>query len=139
MFAVVYIPDFYLQAALRHERELAGKPVALVDESLPKPVIVQLTERARASGVCAGLTSTQAMARCRQIVIRPRLLSQEAAAMDTLLQCSYLFSPFVEATAPGICILDLKGQAHAGDEKFGKQVIALLEQFQLKARLGIAP
>jgi len=139
MFAVVFIPNFYLQAALRHEPELIGKPVALVDESLPKPVIIQVTESARASGVCAGLTSTQAMARCRQIVIRPRLPSQEAAAMDTLLQCAYLFSPYVEITAPGICTLDLKGQPHAGDEKFDQQVIALLEQFQLRVRLGVAP
>jgi protein ImuB len=110
MFAVIYIPDFFLQAALRHEPELAKRAVALIDESLPKPVIVQLTEVAKLSGVCTGMTSTQAMARCRQIVIKSRSVAQETAATDTLLQSSYLFSPYVEATAPGICTLDLKGQ-----------------------------
>ncbi len=102
MFAVIYIPDFFLQAALRHEPELASRPIALIDESLPKPVIVQLTEPARLSGVCPGMTSTQAMARCREILIKPRSAAQEAAAADTLLQTSYLFSPSVEANGERI-------------------------------------
>src|SRR5437667_11655209 len=110
MFAVIYIPDFFLQAALRYEPELASRPVALIDESLAKPVIIQLTEAARLSGVCGGMTSTQAMARCRQIIIKSRSPAQEAAAADTLLQTSFLFSPYVEATTLGICTLDLKGQ-----------------------------
>lgn len=139
MFAVVYIPGFCLQAALRHNPELANRPVALIDESLPKPVIVQLTKAARLSGVREGLTSTQAMARCREILIKSKSSAQEAAAADTLLQCGYLFSPYVEDTAPGICTLDLKNQSNAGDEKFGQQVIALLEQFNLKAQIGVAP
>jgi protein ImuB len=138
MFAVIYIPDFALQAALRHEPELLKRPVALVDESLPKPVIVQLTDTARAAGVCAGLTSTQAMARCRDIIIKPRSIAQENAAADALLQCSYLFSPYIEATAPGICTLDLKGQTSSGNEKFARQICTLLDQLQLKAQLGVA-
>src|SRR5437899_2049043 len=138
MFAVIHIPDFFLQAALRHEPELSTRPVALVDESLPKPAIVQLTQAARGTGVCAGLTSTQAMARCREIIIKPRSATQETAATDTLLQCAYRVSPYVEITAPGICTLDLRGQSSAGDEKFGQQIIALLQQFHLKAQIGIA-
>src|SRR5947207_9868460 len=110
MFAVIYIRDFFLQAALRHEPELASRPVALIDESLAKAVIIQLTEAARLSGVCVGMTSTQAMARCREIIIKSRSPAQEAAAVDTLLQTSFLFSPYVEATSAGICTLDLKGQ-----------------------------
>src|SRR5882762_9724216 len=138
MFAAVYIPDFFLQAALRHEPELSTRPVALVDESLPKPAIIQLTEAARATGVCAGLTSTQAMARCREIILKPRSATQETAATNALLQCAYRVSPYVETTAPGICTLDLRGQSSAGDEKFGQQIIALLQQFHLKAQIGVA-
>src|SRR5436309_9474231 len=96
MFAVIYIPDFSLQSVLRHEPELATCPVALVDESLPKPAIIQLTHAARATGVCEGLTSTQAMARCREIEIKLRSSTQEAAATNTLLQCAYRVSPYVE-------------------------------------------
>src|SRR3954462_5831973 len=102
MFAVIYIPDFFLQAALRHEPELTTRPVALVDESLPKPVIVQLTKAARMTGVYEGLTSTQGMARCREIIIKARSATQETTATDTLLQCAYRVSPYVELTAPGI-------------------------------------
>ncbi len=139
MFAVIYIPDFFLQAALRHQPELAVQPVALIDESLPKPAIVQLTKAGRVAGVCAGMTSTQAMARCREIIIKPRSATQEAAAADALLQCCYLSSPYVEATAAGISTLDLKGQNSAGDEKFARQIITLLDQVQLMAQVGVAP
>src|SRR4051812_5556355 len=139
MFAVIYIPNFALQAALRHEPELARRAVALVDESLPKPVIVQLTGPARMAGVCAGLTSTQAMARCREIIIKSRSPPQESAAADALLQSAYLFSPSVEATAPGVCTLDLKGQANTGDERLARQILVLLEQLHLNARIGVAP
>ena len=56
MFAVIYIPDFFLQAALRHQPELAEKPVVLIDESLPKPAIVQLTETASLYDIKIGKT-----------------------------------------------------------------------------------
>jgi len=56
MFAVIFIPDFSLQAVLRHEPELFSKPVALVDPGSSKTNIVQLTPAARACGVCEGQT-----------------------------------------------------------------------------------
>lgn len=139
MFAVVYIPNFFLQATLRHCPELREKPVGLLDESLPKPAIVQLTPAARLEGVTPGMTSTQAMARCREIIIVPRSAVQEQVAADTVLQGCLLFSPYVEVTAPGTYTLDLKGQSHAGDEHFGKKLLALLQNFHLIAQIGVAP
>ncbi len=109
MFAVIYIPNFHLQAALRLEPELRTRPVALIDDRLPKATIFQLTEAAANSGVNIGLTSTQAMARCRDIIIRSRSIAQEEAATETLLQCAYCFSPNIESTAAGICTIDLQG------------------------------
>jgi len=50
MFAVIHLPNFALQAALRHEPELWAKPVALVDSSLTTPRVCELTDRARAAG-----------------------------------------------------------------------------------------
>jgi len=138
MLAVVYIPGFCLQAALRHRPELLAKPVAILDESLPKPMIVEATGIARAHGVTAGLTSTQAMARCREIIIVTRSPVQEAAAHEAILQCCFLFSPYVEATAPGTFTLDLKGQSDGGNEVFGKKLLAVLEQLGLKAQVGVA-
>src|ERR1044071_6838298 len=139
MFAVIYIRDFFLQAVLRHHPELAGKPIGLLDESLPKPVIVQLTQAARIQGVTIGMTSSQARARCREMIIAPRSSTREQAAVDTVLQGCFLFSPYVEITAPGTYTLDLKGQSHGGDETFGKNLLTLLQQFHLTAQIGVAP
>jgi len=139
MFAVIYIPDFFLQATLRHQPELAEKPVVLIDESLPRPAIVQLTELASLYDIKIGMTSTQALARCREVIVLPRSSLQEKAASETLLQCCFLFSPYVEATAPGIYTLDLKGQSQAAHESFGAKILKVLGQFQLKAQIGMAP
>jgi len=109
MFAVISIPNFALQAVLRHEPELVSRPVALIDGSEKQAVILQITETARRSGVCEGLTAPQAMARCGDIVIKPRSLAQEQAASEILQQCAYNFSPRIEATADGVCTLDLQG------------------------------
>ena len=136
MFAVIYIPDFFLQAALRHEPELVKRPVALIDESATKAVIIQMTEAARRSGVRTGMTSTQAMARCREIVIKPRSALHESAASDALLQMSFLFSPYVEASGPGICTLDLKGQQPFMESK--ADVIGVLAKLHLRAQVGLA-
>jgi protein ImuB len=138
MFTVIFLPDFFLQAALRPEPDLRSRAVALIDEQLPKAGVVQLTPAARAAGVVEGLTPTQAVARCRDIIIKTRSLAQELTAGETLLQCAYTFSPAVEATAPGICTLDLKGLMHSFDEAFGRKVIDALVQFHLRAQVGVA-
>ncbi len=109
MFAVVYIPNFFLQAALRHEPEWLLRPVALLNEETK--LICQVTCMAREAGVGEGQTSTQALARCSNVFIRPRSVAQEISATEVLLECAYSFSPNIEATAPGICTLDLKGLA----------------------------
>src|SRR6266478_727999 len=33
MFATIYLPNFYLQAATRHQPELRAKPVALIEKA----------------------------------------------------------------------------------------------------------
>lgn len=111
MFAVIHVTHFPLQAALRHEPELWAKSVALVDPALRTPVVHDLTDAARAAGVAEGLTPTQAMARCSGVLIRHRSPIQEAAATEAMLHCAQAFSPRIEATAPGVCTLDLQGLA----------------------------
>ena len=111
MFAVIFIPNFSLQAALRHEPDLRARPVALVDSKLTKPAIVELTSAAQSYGVCEGLTASQAMARCAELIIKPRSPAQEDSATEVLLQTAYAFSPNIEATGPGLCTMELKGMA----------------------------
>ena len=46
MFAAIYLPDFELQAALRHAPERHRQPVALLDNAEAKATILQLTPSA---------------------------------------------------------------------------------------------
>src|SRR5436190_19457882 len=116
MFAVVSIPDFSLQAVLRHEPELISRAVALTDPELPKLGIIQFTAAAREAGVGEGMSASQAMARCADLAIKSRSPAQEQSATDVLIQTAYAFSPFIESTAPGVCTMDLRGLLITADE-----------------------
>ncbi len=145
MYAVVYVPQFSLQAALRHEPELWKVPVALVDPASRIPVVCEATAPARAAGVSDGCTAPQAMARCGSVLIRTRSARQESAATHAILQCAYAFSPHLEATAPGVCTLDLRGLAavsgkdRAGLEEWARKLQAALAGVQLAASVGLGP
>jgi hypothetical protein len=103
MFATIYLPNFYLQAAMRHQPGLCAKPVALIEEQEKKPVIVQLNEVAEKAGIYKGMTPSQALARSLRVVIKVRARTQEISIQEILLHYAFSLSPFVEATAPGIC------------------------------------
>ncbi len=109
MHAVVHLPRFPLQVALRHAPDTERRPAALVDPGLSTPRVVDADEAARALGVCEGLTPTQALARVRDLRVLRRSPVAEQAASDALLQAAYGFSPHLEATAPGTVTLDLRG------------------------------
>ena len=145
-YGVIHIPDFSLQAVLRHDstREAA----ALVEDKLPKAKIRCANDAARAAGVREGMTSTQAMSRCAGILFKTRSELQEIAARDALHQCAYAFSPSIEATSEGICTLDLSGMSRRGvrsgtldvEEKnlLAHAIIEQLASLHLPAQVGIA-
>ncbi len=142
MFAVIFIPNFSLQAALRHEPDLRERPVALVDPKLARPVIVQLTAAAQAFGVAEGLTPSQATARCTELILKIRSPAQEESATEVLLQTACAFSPNFESTAPGVCTLELKGLPLGSNsdamEPWAKTIRDILAQFYIDARIGIS-
>ena len=142
MFAVIFIPNFSLQAVLRHEPDLRARPVALVDSKLLKPAIVQLTSAAQSLGVCEGLTASQAMARCAELLIKSRSPAQEESATEVLLQTAYAFSPNIESTALGVCTIELKGMAFDSGrdttEQWAQKIIEVLSQFNIAAKIGLA-
>jgi protein ImuB len=142
VLAVIYIPDFFLQAALRSEPELRNRPVALVDLHLMKPTITQVTEAARQDGVVAGLTASQAVARCHELLIKSRNAAQELSASEVLWQSAYAFSPRIEATAPGICTMELRGlrlESETAAREWALKLLQTLSQFHLKAQIGFGP
>ncbi len=142
MFAAIFISNFSLQAVLRHEPDLRKRAVALVDPALPKPVVIQLTSAACSYSVCEGLTASQAMARCAELLIKTRSLAEEESATEVLLQTAYAFSPNIESTAPGVCTLELKGLPFQSNsdaaEQWAEKILEVLAQFYIEAKIGFA-
>ena len=137
MFATIYLPKFYLQAAIRHQQELRAKPVALIEEQGKKPVIIQLNEAAEKAGICKGMTPSQALARYLQIIIKARAYAQEKSIQEMLLHFAFTLSPFVEATAPGVCTLQFTD--HRDLTAKVSRVIEQLAECEITAQAGIAP
>lgn len=137
MFATIYLLNFYLQAATRHQPDLRTKPVALIEEHDRKPVIIQLNEAAENAGICKGMTPSQALARYLQIIIKTRARLQEKSVHEILLHHAFTLSPFVENTAPGVCTIQFTD--HRALRAKISRVIEQLAKCEISARAGIAP
>ena len=136
MFATIYLPNFYLQAAIRHHPKLRSQAVALIDASKSKVSIIQLNQLAEKAGVATGMTPSQALARCLQVVIRTRERAQENVIDDILLQHAFMLSPFVETTGPGACTLQFTDNRDLNAKL--SRVVAKLAQCEIQAQAGIA-
>ena len=137
MFATIYLPNFYLQAALRHQPELCAQPVALLEEQEKKPVIIQLNEAAEQAGIRKGMTPSQALARYLQVTIKVRGRMQEKSIQEMLLHYAFTLSPFVEATKPGICTIQFTDNRDLSAKV--SRVIEQLTECEITAQAGIAP
>ncbi|HEY2139279.1 MAG TPA: hypothetical protein VGH00_04305 [Chthoniobacterales bacterium] len=137
MFATIYLPDFYLQAALRHQPELVGKPVALIDDQEKKAVIIQLNAAAEQTGVHIGMTPSQGLARDLSLVIKMRSHSQEKLLQDILLHFAGTLAPYLEATGPGIATVQFTNTKNL-DNKLAN-VVGYLAHSEIVAQAGSAP
>jgi nucleotidyltransferase/DNA polymerase involved in DNA repair len=137
MFATISVPDFYLQAALRHQPELRGKPVALIDDQEKKAAIIQLNAAAEQTGVHRGMTPTQGLARSLQLQVRTRIPSQEKVVQEILLHLAGTLAPYVEATAAGIATVQFTDNKNL--LRNVTQVIQQLADAEIVAQAGIAP
>src|SRR5215470_15457910 len=137
MFATIYLPNFYLQAAMRHQLELCGKPIALIEEHERKPVIIQLNEAAENAGIRKGMTPSQALARSLRVVIKVRAPPQEKSMQEILLHHAFTLSPFVEETAPGVCTVQFTECRNLNVKVC--RVIEQLRDCEIRAQAAIAP
>jgi protein ImuB len=135
MFATIYLPNFYLQAAMRHQPGLCAKPVALIEEQEKKPVIIQLNEAAEKAGIYKGMTPSQALARFLLVIIKVRARQQEKSIQEILLHYAFTLSPFVEATAPDICTVQFTDHRHLQAKVV--RVIKQLAKCEIRAQAGI--
>lgn len=136
MFATIYLPNFYLQAACRHGGELADTPVAVIDDAAVKAVITQLNAAAETVGVYRGMTPSQGLARCLGLIVKTRARAQEKAIEEILLQLAYSLSPFIEATGPGLCTIEFTDVKQSATRV--SAVINQLAALQIYAQAGIA-
>jgi nucleotidyltransferase/DNA polymerase involved in DNA repair len=137
MFATIYLPDFYLQAALRHQPELRARPVALIADQEKKAIIIQLNAAAEQTGVHVGMTPSQGLARCLQLVIKVRDHSQEKLLQEILLHFAGALAPYVEATGPGISTVQFTDPKNVAIKV--THVIEQLADSEIAAQAGIAP
>jgi len=146
-FASLFIPGFYLQAALRGHVLSAGEgeptyavfqqPAALIDEREKKPIILELNQAAQSAGVAAGMTPSQALARCLDLLILPRSLQQELSVQEILLERAFSLSPYVEETVPGLCTIQFFADRDRNTEI--SRVLTELRSCQIIASAGVGP
>ncbi len=136
MFATIFLPNFYLQAALRHQPELTGQPVALLDDEAAKALIIQRNQPAEAAGIRIGMTASQGLARCLELIVKMRLREQERMLDELLLQFSHTLAPYVEATGPGLCTVQFTDDRNLSEKT--ERMIAHLTASGLNACAGIA-
>ena len=139
MYAVVLLPQFHLQAALRWKESITWMdPVALTKEGTAQGIITEATPSAQQNGVHPGMSSSTALARCPQLqFIRPTP-SAETHTQSALLQLTRTLSPFVESTAPGVCTADLRNTLAKQHEATIGAALKILDSINLHAYSGLA-
>ena len=137
MFATILLPNFYLQAALRHEPNLRSKAIAVLDGDATKALLLEVNETAEKAGVCAGMAPSQALARCLHLIVKARARSQEQCVTEVLLEHAFTLSPLVEATAPGVCTVQFTTYQNLQEK--AERVIEQLCDVQITAQAGIGP
>ncbi len=146
LFAAVWLPRFQLQAVLRTDNAPRHVPFAVLDSDLQMSVhdaenkgrILHANEIAERAGVAAGMTPSQALARCGKLALRHRIADEEARASDELRQCAAQWTPDYEASQPGLCVLDLSRVRNVCEQNCGEQIRQWLAQRELEARVGFA-
>ena len=139
MFGVILLPNFALQTVLRHQPEIRlGSAVALLgNDAGAKTVILQCNTAARNAGVEVGMTSSQSLGRCGSLRLLTRALEQETTVATALLESAFSCSPWVEATADGVCTFELRN-ARSDPETLAGRVLAHPARLDLEARVGFA-
>lgn len=145
-FASLFVPDFPVQAVVRLEPELRGKPVAILAGAAPLTKVFAVNREARSLGVEAGMTKVQAEA-FQGIAWRWRSPSQEATAYAALLDCAWTISPRVEDGAKrkeqdfsDTVVLDLAGceKLFGSPEKIAQDLQCVASEVGFEANVAVA-
>jgi nucleotidyltransferase/DNA polymerase involved in DNA repair len=137
MFATIYLPNFALQAAMRHEVLSSSIPVALIDEKEKKAVIIQFNRAAETAGVRTGMAPSQGLGRCLSLIIKARSAIKEESLANMILQYAFTLSPYVEATGAGVWTIQFTDNRDLSAKLL--RVVQQLAECEIDAQAGIAP
>lgn len=141
LFGCIYIPDFPVQAAIRHESGDIFKtcPVVLLDGPDSRQKVFACNDVARHEGIAIGTTKAQVKI-LPGVVMRKRHSEKEAEAQAALIDCGYALSFKVEPTCPGTVIADLSGAERlmGSPLSMAGQFVQLAAQCNLQGRVAIA-
>ena len=145
-FACIFVPDFPVQAVVRLEPDLRGKPVVIYQGAPPLTRVFATNPAARESGVELGMTKLQAEA-CGTMEWRWRSASQEATAQAALLDCAWTISPRIEQkpkrteeNLPDTVVLDIAGceMLFGSPEKIANDLKRVAADVGFEAQVAIA-
>jgi protein ImuB len=148
IYAALWLPRFQLQAALRAWPDTPRGPLAVLDSDLTqspaeaekKGHVLHANPQAESAGITAGMTPSQALARCHGLILRHRHPEEEMRAHADLLRCASHWTPHYESTAPGLCVMEvsrvrnMRGRLEAS----GANMRQWLAQCGLHAQVGFA-
>jgi protein ImuB len=110
-------------------------PAALLDSDSIH--IIELNSAAERAGVQLGTSTSQGLARCPELLLYARSLSQEQRLEESLLQVAYRYSPYIENSGPGICTLDTRGRKDRKHQPWLQELLAQLHLLGLRAQAGV--
>ncbi|TLD69423.1 DNA polymerase Y family protein [Phragmitibacter flavus] len=146
-YAALWLPRFHLQAVLCRQA-FSKRWVAVLDgdgdgsngedeDMENKGRVLHANGRAEAQGVVAGMTASQALARCPRLELLRRDAQGERAAQEVLLACASLWTPDYESTQPGLCVLDLSRSSFAEVKRDSREAGQRMREWLREKRLGV--
>ncbi len=137
-YAVLYAPEFRLQATLRHSHELNDSPVALFETMGIKSQVAEMNTYAASSLVQRGMTPTQALARCPELHLLTGNPGHERSAQEALLQTTETLSPYLESTGVGVVTVELPSEHQFTEPEMLERLVRPLRLLGLETRVGLA-
>src|SRR5215216_887923 len=141
--AYVQIPDLPIQVERRHQPELRGRPVVVLDgPSGGRQEVGAASDEARALGVVPGQTLRQAEHLCPELVALPGSGEAYQAAFAALLAALSGCSPIVQADRAGWgAELDAGGLEllFGPDRALASELVRRAARAGLRARVGLGP
>ena len=138
-FASIYVPQFMVQAVMRHEPRLRAGPLALVDGTPPLVRVIAANDLAWRAGIQLGMAKSQ-VEQFFRVEIRHRSRTQEEAAHTVLLDLGWSISPRIENTAADTIVVDLAGlnSLFGSAENIAEDLSQRALNLGLTANIGVA-